>query len=237
MRYVRVLGFRASDFEFRNRFWLIGGIFGVAFFCYTIDHVNAAEALAGLLGNVRGARAVLAVGAGLTVLAALVRSWAASYLRGAVVHDTAIHAEKLVADGPYRRVRNPLYFGNILLALGMGLLASRTGYAIIVVGMTAFCLRLILREEAELRRSQGESYRQYCAAVPRLVPALRARVPAGGGAPHWLDGFASESFIWGFVLGMAAFAATLNQVWLWILVAAGFAARFAHDAYRKRRRA
>jgi protein-S-isoprenylcysteine O-methyltransferase Ste14 len=228
--------FRATDFEFRNRFWLIAAIFGTGFLCYAFDHVNAAEALARLLPNEdSGVRAIFAAGAGMAVLAALVRSWAAAYLRSAVVHDEAIHSERLVADGPYRRVRNPLYLGNVLLALGMGLLASRTGFAIIVVGMMAFCLRLIRREEAELRQSQGEGYRRYCAAVPRLMPALRARAPAGAGRPDWADGFLSESFIWGFALGMAAFAVTLSQTLLWILVAAGFAARFAHDAYKKRR--
>jgi len=229
---------RATDFEFRNRFWLIGAIFGWGFFCYAFDHANAAEALARLTPNEDGAvRIIFAVGAAITVLAALVRSWATAYLQSEVVHDAAIHSERLVADGPYRRVRNPLYFGNVLLALGMGLLASRTGYAVIVIGMTAFCLRLIRREEAELQQSQGESYRRYCAAVPRLLPALSARVPSGGGVPNWRDAAAGESFIWGFALGMVVFAVTLSQLWLWILIAAGFAARMAHDAYIKRRRA
>lgn len=225
MYYPRVLGFAATDFEFRNRFWLIGAIFAVGFACYWLDHVNAAN----------GTRAILAAGAGILVLAAVVRSWAAAYLRGRVVHDPAIHSERLVADGPYRHLRNPLYFGNILLALGMGLLASRTGFVVIVAGMTVFCLRLIRREEAELRQSQGEAYRQYCAMVPRLLPALRAHVPAGGGAPNWADGFASELLSWGLALAMAVFAATLRPDLLWILVAVGFAARLVHDRYRKRR--
>ena len=239
------MSFRASDFEFRNRFWLIGVVFAVGFLCYSFDHVNVAEAFARLvLGQPVGdspaldnlVRLLFAFGAVLVIAAALIRSWATAYLQSSVVHDSAIHSENLVADGPYRRLRNPLYFGNVLLAIGMGLLASRTGWFVIVIGMTEYCLRLIRREEAELLQSQGESYARYVKAVPRLAPALLPRVPAGKRTPNWVDGLVSESFIWGFALGMAVFAATLRQGLLWIMVAAGFALRFAHDAYRKRGR-
>jgi protein-S-isoprenylcysteine O-methyltransferase Ste14 len=235
--------FRATEFEFRNRFWLISAIFALGFLCYSFDRLNAAEALARLI--TRGqeespafatlVRTIFGAGAGLVVAAALVRSWATAYLSSSIVHDAALHSDRLVADGPFRRLRNPLYFGNVLLALGMGLLASRTGFAVIAIGMTVFCLRLIGREEAELLQSQGDGYRRYCQVVPRMLPALRARVPAGGRRPNWADGLASESFIWGFALGMAAFAVTLRQNVLWILIAAGFAARLAHHAHRKRR--
>ena len=239
-----LMNWRATDFEFRNRFWLIGGIFGLGFLGYAVDAVNAAEALARLIlqqatGDSaeleRMIRMILAAGAALALVAALVRSWATAYLHGAVVHDAVIHSDRLVADGPYRHVRNPLYLGTMLLGLGMGPLASRTGYAVIVIGITAFSLRLINREEAELRQSQGDGYRRYCAAVPRLMPAWRARVPAGGGKPNWVDGLASESFIWGFALGSVGFAASLKPAVLWCLAALGFAARFAHDSYIKGR--
>src|SRR5580704_11227341 len=114
------MNFRATEFEFRNRFWLIGGIFWLAFLCYVFDRLNATEWLARtLLGQANGEspaldrleREIVWAGAALAVLAALVRSWAEAYLHSTVVHDAAIHSEKLVAEGPYRRVRNPLYFG------------------------------------------------------------------------------------------------------------------------------
>ena len=37
-----------------------------------------------------------------------------------------------------------------------------------------------MREEWFLRTELGEAYVAYCAAVPRLVPALRAKVPGAG---------------------------------------------------------
>jgi len=42
------------------------------------------------------------------------------YLHSSVVNDRQLHPERLVANGPYRWVRNPLYLGNILLAFGWG---------------------------------------------------------------------------------------------------------------------
>jgi len=78
-----------------------------------------------------------------------------------------------VADGPYRHLRNPLYLGTILLAVAIGTMASRIGFLVLTVGMILFVYRLILREEANLLRSQGESYRRYFEAVPRLIPRSR----------------------------------------------------------------
>lgn len=238
------MNFRATDFEFRNRFWMIGVIFSLTFTCYVFDHVNISEALARMiLGNgispdspllYRYFRAILAVGVLLLVLAALIRSWAESYLHSSVVHDAALHSDRLVAEGPYRHVRNPLYLGNILLAVGMGLMASRTGFFVLVVGMTLFVYRLILREEYGLLQTQGESYRSYFNAVPRLWPSLRPRVSAGGAQPNWLDGFAGELFFWGFAVGMAVFVVTLNLLHFWIVAGAGFAIYFLQNYLRSR---
>ena len=85
------------------------------------------------------ARSLLLFGAFLVLLTALIRTWASAYLRTDVVQDPNLRAETVLADGPYRYVRNPLYLGNILLAIGMGLLASRLGFAFIVLGMFIFC--------------------------------------------------------------------------------------------------
>jgi protein-S-isoprenylcysteine O-methyltransferase Ste14 len=239
------MNFQATEFEFRNRFWLIGGIFFLGFSCYFLDQLNACDALARLiLGQAAGTdspsldrleRIIFIAGALLAVLAALIRSWATAYLHSSVVQDMNIHSDRLVADGPYRYLRNPLYFGNILLALGMGLLASRIGCLVIIAGMTLFCYRLILREEAGLFESRSESYRRYFEAVPRLFPSLRPHVPAGPGIPNWSDGFAGEMFIWGFAGGLVAFAATERLAWFWIAVGVGFGIYFLQSSVRSRR--
>ena len=184
----------------------------------------------------RWIRAILAVGALIVTLTALVRSWAAAYLHSSVVHDSQLHSDRLVADGPYRHVRNPLYLGNILLAVGLGLMASRTGFLVLVIATVPFVYRLILREEASLLESQGDSYRRYFEAVPRLWPSLRPRVPAGGARPNWVDGCVGEAFMWSFAIGMAVFDATLRLAHFWIIMGAGFAVYFVHAWLRKRQK-
>ncbi len=235
----------ASEFEFRNRFWFIAGIFTVGFFLYRFDRVNASEALSRWV--LRGApdessrafghwiTVFFALGTLLVVMGALVRSWAESYLHSSIVHDRKLHGEKLVADGPYRHVRNPLYLGNLFLAFGVGFLASRLGFLVISAGMVLFVYRLILREETTLIRAQGENYQRYFAAVPRLFPALVPRVPAGGAKPNWLDGFTGEIFMWAGAAAMGVFTFTHSVRWFWIVFGGGWAIYFFLYSVRHRR--
>lgn len=225
---------RATEVEFRQRFWFIGGIFWLGFSCYAFDHQNAGFALASMIwrrqfnpeltaaGSAVPLHVVFAFAAFLCVLCALVRTWAAAYLRSTIVHDHALHSESLMADGPFRWMRNPLYLGGVLLAAGVGFLASPTGWFVMTFGLLFFYYRLIGREEAALTASQGESFRAYCAAVPRFFPALRPRVPSSGARPRWGQAFAGELFIWGFTAGVVVFAITLNEVLCWIITGASF---------------
>ena len=224
---------KATDFEFRNRFWIFGLIFGVGFWLYALDHVNAIQYLINITIGENSphadsmARCALAFATLLMLLTALLRTWATSYLRTDVMQDHDLRAEKVVASGPYRHLRNPLYLGNILMASGMGLLASRVGFVVIVVGNFIFCLRLIGLEESNLQKEQGESYFEYCRRVPRLWPSLQPRLPDSGLKPHWQQAFVGELFMWGFFVAVAVFAVTLHTKLLWIIIAASVVAYIA----------
>jgi len=234
----------ATEFEFRHRFWFIAGIFSVAFLCYVLDRTNVSVALskmicaAGKPGTWGGMavciRSFFIFGAALTVAAALVRTWATAYLHSSIVHDGRLHADRLVADGPYRRLRNPLYLGTVLVAAGTGFLASRAGIVMLVGGMVLFTYRLILREEAGLLASQGESYRRYLQRVPRFLPALKPAIPSAGSKPDWVDGFAGELFIWGCAGGMILFAATEKLAFYWIPLITGFLLTALRNSRRRR---
>jgi len=211
---------RATDFEFRYRFWFILSLFALAFLSYSFDHVNAAVGLLRLLASRgvdmnsvaarHGIQLLFGISAALVAAAAWMRTWGSAYLRTEVVHDSRVRTEKLVADGPFRHVRNPLYFGNLLMAAGIGLLASRTGWFALMIGQTLFLRRLIGREEAALVENQGEAYRAYQEAVPRLWPSLRPCVSRGGTQPRWLQAFLGEAWIWIFALDGFLFAWRLS---------------------------
>jgi protein-S-isoprenylcysteine O-methyltransferase Ste14 len=210
---------RATRFEFEKRFWIICAIYFVGFFLSVFDQVPFITALRHLIAPsiARGsaeaerfARIVILFGSLLVFLAAALRTWGAAYLRTEIVHDTAQHSEALVADGPFRYTRNPLYLASLSMAAGVGLLASRSGFIFLVLANWIFVYRLVLREEESLLKTQGESYRAYCEAVPRFWPALKPRVPSGNLRPDWRQAFAGESFVWLFGLAELLIAATLN---------------------------
>jgi len=208
---------QATPFEFRNRFWIFGAFYWVGFALYQIDHLNTVQWIAQHYAVPDSPRELalirlgLGVGAFFCFLCAALRTWATAYLRADVMQDGSLHAEKIVADGPYRHLRNPLYVGGMLLALGMGFFMSRVGFIFSVVGVVVFSLRLIGLEEANMRVERGESFAEYCRLVPRLIPSLSPRVPSGGIQPRWGQAFLGELFMWGFFVAMAAFAVTNNQ--------------------------
>jgi protein-S-isoprenylcysteine O-methyltransferase Ste14 len=222
---------RATQFEFRHRFWLICLVYFLAFGCFAFDRLNAVVALAlwilreshpGLIMTSPSGRHVLhalfAVSAVLLTAAAWIRTWAGAYLRTEVVHDVALHTERVVADGPYRHLRNPLYFGDLLLAGSFAMMASRTGALVLVLGNLLMMLRLIGREEAALAQSQGKAYAAYVAAVPRLWPSLRSRLPSGGLQPGWLQAFLGEGHVWIFALDGFLYAWLLDRhLWVTLL--------------------
>jgi protein-S-isoprenylcysteine O-methyltransferase Ste14 len=214
---------KATNWEFTNRAMVFGMILGVAFQFYFLDHQNSSVALANWIeprlhwNADLVARSLFALAAVLLAFAALIRTWASAYLNAGVVYAAEVKSDWLVADGPYRQVRNPLYFANVLMAIALGAMMSRTGLFVAVAAMLVFCYRLILREEEQLQADQGEQYKSYTKAVPRLWPALRPRIASAGRSASWTEGFKAESWYWGLALAVAAFAVTLEQ-WLFYAI-------------------
>jgi len=226
---------RATKFEFEHRFWIICAIYLIGFCLSKVDHVSFITALRhwiapSIAGGTAKAetfsRIVIISGALLVFLTAALRTWGAAYLRTDVVHDTSQHSEALIADGPFRYTRNPLYLANLPMAAGIGVLASRSGLIFLVVANWIFVYRLIFREEAALEKSQGESYRAYCQSVPRFWPSLWPRVPSGNCSPQWGQALAGESFVWIFGLAELLIAVTLRPLAGLVAFPLGFVAHF-----------
>jgi hypothetical protein len=136
-------------------------------------------------------------------LGAWMRTWGSAYLGVDVMSDGNLRGDGVVADGPYRHVRNPLYVGAWLNLLGLALLMPPSGAVFTIVFVVAFQVRLIFGEEAFLREKLGEPYARYCENVPRLVPSLRPRVAASGASPRWGQAALAEIFMWGSAASFA----------------------------------
>jgi len=94
----------------------------------------------------------------------------------ASVADRAGRSEPLVVDGPQKYVRNPLYFGVVVMVLGWGLLTGNSFVLVAtIVLLLWFGLFLIPFEERELRALFGEEWRRYAERTPMLIPFTRRR--------------------------------------------------------------
>ena len=118
----------------------------------------------------------------LIVLGEWLRIWAVGYAGGSTRTRTLGAARDLVTTGPYAHVRNPLYLGNLLLSLGVCVVANVYWMiAVLLIGFLIQYTPIIRSEETYLMDVCGDRYRAYCAAVPRLVPYLR---PYGEPSEH-----------------------------------------------------
>ncbi len=91
---------------------------------------------------------------------------------------------RLVVRGPYRCVRNPMYFGAALFLGGIGLFYRSAAVAVYALVLLATAhLIVILYEEPALRRTFGLDYEEYCRSVPRWWPHARPlrEAPLTGG--------------------------------------------------------
>jgi len=84
--------------------------------------------------------------------------------------DKKVYAEKLVTEGIFKHCRNPLYVGNILMLLGVGILSNSLIYVGIVMPAFLFIYQaIVLAEEKFLRNKFGVQFDQYCARVNRWL--------------------------------------------------------------------
>jgi protein-S-isoprenylcysteine O-methyltransferase Ste14 len=128
------------------------------------------------LQAIGGVLVLVSVGVG--AWACLKMGWARLLFAGALFPPGAGAEEnnvpqRLVLEGPYRYVRNPLYDTDFALILGTGLLAQKW-FLILLAALYAAQLALQLPlEERELRARFGRPYRRYCELVPRFIPRRR----------------------------------------------------------------
>jgi protein-S-isoprenylcysteine O-methyltransferase Ste14 len=79
--------------------------------------------------------------------------------------------ERLVVEGPYRHVRNPMITAVLAVLLGEALLFGSMSILLFAAGFVVVnWAYFVLSEEPGLERRFGEEYRAYRDAVPRWLP-------------------------------------------------------------------
>lgn len=85
--------------------------------------------------------------------------------------DGKVYADDLVTRGIFNHCRNPLYVGNILMLLGVGILANSLIYVAIVIPFFLLIYQaIVLAEENFLRGKFREQYDDYARRVNRWIP-------------------------------------------------------------------
>lgn len=136
--------------------------------------------------------AIIGTASVFAAISVLLRVWGSACLGPATVQSFSMKAGSVVADGPYRMLRNPLYLGLWFMVAALAFLMPPTGALCAMALLTFFLVRLTLGEEAFLAARLGEPYQAYLRTVPRFLPRLRSNLPPSGAPPQWLRALLAE---------------------------------------------
>ena len=110
------------------------------------------------------------IAAGLPVV---LEAFARFALQGLGTPAPVAPTKRLVVQGSFRYVRNPIYIAVLLLVAGQALLFASAGLAVYAALLAAaFHAFVLAYEEPTLRRTFGADYDAYCAGVRRWLPRL-----------------------------------------------------------------
>jgi protein-S-isoprenylcysteine O-methyltransferase Ste14 len=199
---------RRSPWWYRQRGTMFGVIYGLGFFFGYLTFGGAApKPVLELWGD----RAGIAIVWGAVACAFAAWLWRASgtaLLHRDVVFARDVQRDRLIVAGVFRHVRNPLYLGNLFMALAIAVLAPPLGFAIITVGNVVFCAMLAAEESRLLAADYGPVYEAFRRAVPAFVPRLTpADVPGSVAArPDWGQGLLGEGFCLGLAVALVPLA-------------------------------
>jgi len=216
---------KASAIEFRLRMWIQIVIIFIGFWAPWLgpfDWGRRISTLAwlameiGRLGIVSfhvAATVVIVAGALVAAIGMVLRVWGTAYLGYGTVHHGEMQGGTVMAAGPFRYMRNPLYLGGWFMTLAICLLMTPSGALFTLVVMTVHFLRLILGEEAFLSAKLGDPYKEYLRSVPRVLPRLPSSLPVVEARPHWLNALLTELNPIGIFIALAFLSWSFDK-WL-----------------------
>jgi protein-S-isoprenylcysteine O-methyltransferase Ste14 len=117
------------------------------------------------------ARPISYAGAALIVCGILLAIWAARLFALAKTGVVPFsESTSLVASGPYRFTRNPMYLGMVLVLLGVAvILGSLTPFLVVPAFVVLITYLFILPEEGHMERAFGTAYSERKRQVRRWI--------------------------------------------------------------------
>jgi hypothetical protein len=197
-----------SPWWYRHRGLMILSVYVAGFFIGNLPIGNMPQVAVSLawgdgFAGGKGGYVLLWAAVASALVAWILRASGTAYLNRDVVFASDVQSDRLIVAGPFRFVRNPLYLGNIFLALAIAMLAPPVGFIIILIGNVTVAVLLAGEESKQMAARYGSSYAAFRDAVPAFFPRLTAASVPGSATvrPMWRQALVGEAFC--LLLGIA----------------------------------
>lgn len=103
----------------------------------------------------------------------LIRIWAVGYAGSETRTTSGVGGSNLVTQGPYAIIRNPLYWGNIMIYSGFGIMSNALFPFLLIFAFLYFVFQyylIIINEEEYLLSTYKDNFITYCKHVKRFLP-------------------------------------------------------------------
>ena len=117
----------------------------------------------------------LVIGFAVVFAGELIRFWGVSIVGAETRTTGTVGGTFLITNGPFSYVRNPLYVGNMMLYVGVGIMSMALFPWMLLVAIAWFYLQyylIVTREEEYLAATFGGEFDAYRRNVRRFVPRL-----------------------------------------------------------------
>ena len=146
---------------------------------------------------------IISLLAGFCIVAAgeFLRFWGVS-IAGSETRTTGpVGGTFLITRGPFSFVRNPLYLGNMMMYVGVGIMSNALFPWLALAALCYFFWQysqIVSLEEEYLATAFGDEYQRYSRSVPRFMPTFIKFQPGTNPQPKldWASGVKSEMRTW-----------------------------------------
>jgi protein-S-isoprenylcysteine O-methyltransferase Ste14 len=109
----------------------------------------------------------------------------------------SVGAPEVIVAGPFARVRNPLYVGNMLTYVGIGVMSNALFPWLVLAAIVWFSFQyyqIVMAEEEFLEKEFGAAYLEFKKHVPRFIPqgVPYKTVAQEHQLPNWKEAVQSE---------------------------------------------
>ena len=137
------------------------------------------------------------VGVVLVALGEAIRLWGVAYAGSLTRVTGEVGAPEIIVAGPFAYVRNPLYVGNMLTYIGIGIMSNALFPWLVFAALLWFAFQyyqIVLLEEEFLQQKFTTLYSEYRKAVPRFLPRLKPwrHNAQENQKPNWNEAVRSE---------------------------------------------